>query len=198
MFKENKLQQETLFYFSDRPLTFGDVVYRIEPGERAYFDSTCGLCDGKGELTLNGTTINCPMCKSSKVSITATKYLARRYRVYGFNDEVGRLRWKKDELHRITIKFYRRLAIGELDFDDSSDRGGEFEMRPEGINWNITGLSIQDEQELDLVLFDDYELAVKVADDLTAQSLERLQIHNKRHGMSHVAVFQKTHDPKSK
>lgn len=46
-------------------------------------------------------------------------------------------------------------------------------------------------------VYDDYKLAVKIAEQYTARELQRLQEYNEKFGTTYVAEFKDEHDPKS-
>lgn len=190
------LQNEPLLYLARRRFTFGDVVYRIEPAETVYFRSVCRVCEGKQQITVNGVTFRCPMCQQEEKTFSVQNYLVRRYRMCGISDEVCSNEWKPSKVHYVSVMFYRKIGAGSVGI--YNERGGRFECNPELLRLNVEKSDVEKHRGLNYVIYDDYALAVKVAEGLTAKELERLAAYNKEKGTSHVAVFQKTHDPKSK
>lgn len=190
--KTNQTQSAVFNYTAPREIRIGDVFYCVERGERLYFRESCKVCDGTGQLTVKGVTFKCPCCNMQKEAIGVNKYIVRRYRVFKIEQETGTNEWKPCDYKDIKFSLYRKVGHGY-----SSDGGGNmvFTDREFAKNYNRPF----DKNAL-LVLYsiyDDYNLAVRVAEQMTARELERLAEYNKEHGTTHEAVFKAKNDPKS-
>lgn len=75
-------QSATIQYSAPRAVNIGDVFYRIHRAESKSFYPTCRVCEGKGELTINGITFKCPQCRVEAEAIHIENYAVRRFRVF--------------------------------------------------------------------------------------------------------------------
>ena len=191
--KINQTQSAVFNYAAPRAVRIGDVFYRIESGESVYFREPCKVCDGTGQLTVKGVTFKCPCCDAQKEVISIHKYVVRRYRVYKIAQEAGTSEWKPCDYKDITFSLYRKVGHGFCVYGG----GGhiEFTDRKFAQNYNLplNGNMARGERGI----YDDYNLAVRVAEQMNALELKRLAEYNKEYGTAHEAVFKAKNDPKS-
>lgn len=191
--KTNQTQSAVFNYTAPRAVRMGDVFYRVESGESVYFREPCKVCDGTGQLTVKGVTFKCPCCDAQKEVISIHKYVVRRYRVYKIAQEAGTSEWKPCDFKDITFSLYRKVGHGFCVY------GGvghiEFTDRKFAQNYNLplNGNMARGERGI----YDDYNLAVRVAEQMNALELKRLAEYNKEYGTAHEAVFKAKNDPKS-
>ena len=182
-----------LNYTAPRAVRMGDVFYRVESGESVYFREPCKVCDGTGQLTVKGVTFKCPCCDAQKEVISIRKYVVRRYRVYKIAQEAGTSEWKPCDYKDITFSLYRKVGHGFCVYGG----GGriEFTDRKFAQNYNLplNGNMARGERGI----YDDYNLAVRVVEQMNALELKRLAEYNKEYGTAHEAVFKAKNDPKS-
>ena len=69
-------------------------------------------------------------------------------------------------------------------------------MRSDDFNRNYN-LPYDEKFETCNGVYDNYKLALQVAEQYTARELKRLQEYNEKFGTTHVAAFKIEHDPKS-
>lgn len=191
--KTNQTQSAVFNYTAPRAVRMGDVFYRVESGESVYFREPCKVCDGTGQLTVKGVTFKCPCCDAQKEVISIHKYVVRRYRVYKIAQEAGTSEWKPCDFKDITFSLYRKVGHGFCVYGG----GGhiEFTDRKFAQNYNLplNGNMARGERGI----YDDYNLAVRVAEQMNALELKRLAEYNKEYGTAHEAVFKAKNDPKS-
>lgn len=191
--KTNQTQSAVFNYTAPRAVRMGDVFYRVESGESVYFREPCKVCDGTGQLTVKGVTFKCPCCDAQKEVISIHKYVVRRYRVYKIAQEAGTSEWKPCDYKDITFSLYRKVGHGFCVYGG----GGhiEFTDRKFAQNYNLplNGNMARGERGI----YDDYNLAVRVAEQMNALELKRLAEYNKEYGTAHEAVFKAKNDPKS-
>ena len=191
--KTNQTQSAVFNYTAPRAVRMGDVFYRVESGESVYFREPCKVCDGTRQLTVKGVTFKCPCCDAQKEVISIHKYVVRRYRVYKIAQEAGTSEWKPCDFKDITFSLYRKVGHGFCVYGG----GGhiEFTDRKFAQNYNLplNGNMARGERGI----YDDYNLAVRVAEQMNALELKRLAEYNKEYGTAHEAVFKAKNDPKS-
>lgn len=191
--KTNQTQSAVFNYTAPRAVRMGDVFYRVESGESVYFREPCKVCDGTGQLTVKGVTFKCPCCDAQKEVISIHKYVVRRYRVYKIAQEARTSEWKPCDFKDITFSLYRKVGHGFCVYGG----GGhiEFTDRRFAQNYNLplNGNMARGERGI----YDDYNLAVRVAEQMNALELKRLAEYNKEYGTAHEAVFKAKNDPKS-
>lgn len=185
-------QAATIYYDSPRPVRIGDVFYRVEHGESTYVKSTCRVCEGKKEITVNGITFKCPMCDNETKVLNISKYVVRRYRVCGIKDEVPTNDWKPSNNHFVRFTFYRKVGHGYSPWGG----GGGFEMRDDNIK-HCLNRKYEPEYGLRDNIFDDYKLACAYADAVNDAEMKKLENYNVAHGTDHVVTFKVENDPKS-
>lgn len=197
MAENNQTQTATIYYDSPRPVHIGDVFYRVEHGEGTYLKAPCRVCEGKREITVNGITFKCPMCDSETAVLNVSKYVVRRYRVYGIYDEVSTYEWKPSTVHRVKFKMYRK--VGRVYVGWFGSDGGSLELSDDDIERKLNKTydpSLSASSQTDAI-FDDYKLACKFADAANAAELQRVADYNAEHGTEHVVTFKVENDPKS-
>lgn len=191
--KTNQTQSAVFNYTAPRAVRIGDVFYRIESGESVYFREPCRVCGGTGQLTVRGVTFKCPCCDTQKEVISTHKYVVRRYRVYKITQAAGTSEWKPCDYKDVTFSLYRKVGHGFCVYGG----GGhiEFSDRKFAQNYNLplNGDIARGERGI----YDDYNLAVKIADQMNALELKRLAEYNKEYGTAHEATFKAKNDPKS-
>ena len=181
-------------YAAPRDFNIGDVFYRVErASECCTFREPCKVCGGKKKITMSGVTFDCPCCNYQKEAITVHKYVVRRYRVCSIKDEVSTSEWKPSTTHTIKIELYRKVGHGYT--SPYSGCGGSWLIYPK--NTILNPVDITSSYDLDNAAFDDYKIAVSVADKLSEKELDRLRAYNAEYGSAHVATFKTDHDPKS-
>lgn len=187
-------QTATITYSAPRPVNIGDVFYRVECGELRHFREPCRVCGDKRELTVKGVTFRCPCCDTEKTTISVAPYIVRRYRVNVIKEAALDYEWKLGDRY-VYFRFYRKVGHGYAD-GYYSNNGGSFEMRSDDFNRNYN-LPYDGKFETCNGVYDNYKLALQVAEQYTARELKRLQEYNEKFGTSHVATFKIEHDPKS-
>lgn len=188
-------QTATINYVAPRAVNIGDVFYRIERGKTLYFREPCRVCGDKRQLTINGVTFRCPCCDMEKTTIDVAPFVVRRYRVNVIKEEALDHEWKLGDrfLH---FRFYRKVGHGYCDFFDCNERGGSFELRSDEFNRRYNA-PFDGTARADFGIYDNYKLAIQIAEQMTACELARLQEYNEKFGTFHEAAFVIEHDPKS-
>lgn len=188
------LQTATITYTAPRPVNIGDVFYRVERGEAQHFHTPCRVCGDKRNLTINGVTFRCPCCDMEKTAISVAPYVVRRYRVNVIKEEALDHEWKMGESY-VHFRFYRKVGRGYAS-GYWSRNGGSFERRSDDFE-RCYNAPYNEKLETCDGIYDDYKLALKVAEQYTARELQRLQEYNEKFGTTYVAEFKDEHDPKS-
>lgn len=190
-------QTAVINYTAQRAVNIGDVFYRIERAETLRFYEPCKVCGDKRELTINGVTFKCPCCNYGKQSTSIDRYVARRYRVYAIGDEVLNYDWKASTHHTVRFKLYRKCGHGHNSW--RNDGGGRKEITAYEFAGLLNAPYSENKYNLDETFYDDYKLAITVAEQINAAELKKLDEFNKTNGTAYVAEFQNgvTHDPKS-
>lgn len=202
---ENKLQQAVIEYFAPRPVRIGDVFYFVERDKTQYFREPCPVCGDKQELTVNGHTFRCPCCTgyttddTITTNITISSFAVRRYRVSTIAEKADEEYWERGTT-RMWVRLYRKVGKGNYTWGSS---GGikEFWLSDFVQRYTQTLPDVQpSENGFDCDrggIYDDYKLAVKVAEQMTAAECARLAEYNAKFGTSYEAHFEAGHDPKS-
>lgn len=189
---KGEMQTATVQYIAPRPVNIGDVFYRIERGKTLNFYEPCRVCGGARNLTVNGVTFPCPYCDKEKTTITLAPYVVRRYRVNVIKEEALDHDWKTGDRYTY-FRLYRKIGRGYYHYYDN---GGSFELRSDEFcrryNAPFDGTA-----RADFGIYDNYKLAMQIADQMTACELARLQEYNEKFGTFHEASFVFDHDPKS-
>lgn len=187
-------QTATITYAAPRPVNVGDVFYRIERGTAQHFREPCRVCGDKRKLTINGVTFDCPYCNKEKTTISVAPYIVRRYRVNVMKEEALDHEWKAGNRY-VHFRFYRKVGRG-YSTEYYNECGGSFELRSDEFirryNAPFDGNDIAQ-----YGIYDNYKLAVQIAEQMTACELKRLQEYNEKFGTAHIAEFKVEHDPKS-
>lgn len=194
--RENKEQRAIICYRAPRPFNIGDVVYFIESDDFQVFRSPCKVCGGIKKITVNNVTFGCPCCNDEKETIKVNAYVVRRYRLYSITDQVSNDEWKASTFHRLEFSFYRKVGHGKGYWNNghstkklvSSELNNYFNL-PFDENFK--------EYNATRCFYDDYKLAVSVAEGLTKMQLEKLKVYNEEHGTEYVANFSAENDKKS-
>lgn len=191
---QTKQQTATIYYNAPRPVEIGNVFYRIECGKRLYFREPCRVCGGKRELTINGVTFRCPCCDNENTTINVAPYLVRRYRVNEIRETANDYDWKLGDRY-VWYRLYRKIGHGHYTY---GEEGGSFEMRADEFSRKYNAPYEGGEPQASFGIYDDYKLAVSIAEKMTAYEINQLQEYNAKFGSEHEAVFTQAHDPKSK
>lgn len=129
-----------------------------------------------------------------KTTISVAPYIVRRYRVNVIKKEALDHEWKTGDSY-VHFRLYRKVGRGYAS-GYWSDNGGSFEMRPDDF-WRCYNAPYDEKLTTCNGVYDDYKLALKVAEQYTARELQRLQEYNEKFGTAYVAEFKDEHDPKS-
>lgn len=190
------IQNVTISFQAPRALNIGDVLYRIEPEDPQSFREPCLVCNDKKELTVNGVTFKCPCCGKTKETIVIRRYLVRKYRVYKIEQSADNSDWKLSEKRKTVLGIYRKVGKGYSTYSSEFTKRSLYEYELVN-NFNVSIDKIS-HHNLDNAIYDDYKLAVSVAEHLTSVELDKLAEYNALHGTEYNAVFsEKTHDKKS-
>lgn len=194
---EKTNQTAIVNYTAPRPVNIGDVFYRIERAETLNFYEPCKVCGDKRELTIHGVTFKCPCCNIGKQATSIDRYVVRRYRVYAIADEVSSSDWKASTFHIVRFKLYRKCGRGNGWWGDNN--GGHEEIGDGDFARLLNSPYSETMYGRDKTFYDDYKLAVQVADQMNAAELKQLDEFNKTNGTAYVAEFANnvTNDPKS-
>lgn len=191
------IQNLTVSFRAPRAINIGDVLYKIETDDFQTFREPCLVCNDKRELTVNGVTFECPCCGKTKEVLTIHRYLVRRYRVYKIEQSTDTYDWKPSETRQVEFGIYRKVGKGYSTYSSEFTKRSLYEYELVN-NFNVSIDKIL-HHNLDTCIYDDYKLAVSVADYLTSKELEKLTEYNSLHGTEYKAEFsEKTHDQKSK
>ena len=191
--KERSRQTAIIEYNAICAFDMDEVFYRIERAESKYFYDPCKVCNGEGNLTINGVTFDCPCCNKQKLSATINRYAVRRYRVYGISEEKSAFEWKPEKTSRVCIELYRKIGHGH---GYSSDRG-TCKIYPSEITINIPYDATLTEHDLGRILYTDYALACKVANAFNEREITRLVEINAERGTNYAVEFKQDNDPRS-
>ena len=83
-------------YDHDFPVNIGDVFYALDTETRV-FKGFCPVCKGETQLTINGITFECPVCrKGSEKICKINHYTVRAYKVTGISLKNNSTTWKTD------------------------------------------------------------------------------------------------------
>lgn len=187
------MQTATITYKAPRAVNIGDVFYKIEHADYQVFREPCLVCLGKRELTVNGVTFRCPCCDSRNEVIGVSKYVVKRYRVYSIEADTNIDEWKASDYRRVTFSLYHKSGRGYYGSEHSKSEFREYDL---AYYFNIP-VADASEGSYKNYIYDDYKLAVAVADAFTAKELKELDEYNALHGTEHKAVFKTEHDKKS-
>lgn len=176
-----------------RPVRIGDVFYFICRGKSQTFREPCKVCGGTHELTINGVTFKCPVCNHNKEVIEINSYVVHRYRVYAIEDEVNTLEWQPSNSHIVKFRLYRKVGGGHYIYRDN---GGHETFTAHELSSRYN-LPYSDNRLSGAGIYDDYKLAVKIAEQMNAAEIERLNAYNAEYGTNHTVEFTIKHDPKS-
>lgn len=193
----NNYPKQTLSvtYSAPRTVNIGDVFYVIKPTDFQTFREPCVVCNGTKELTVNGVTFKCPCCNNQKEVLCIGKYVVRRYRVYGVVEEMPTDDWTPSKTRKVRFLLYRKSGRGHsCNCEFSECTMTEYALRNH-LNEPVENVSLS---YLEEYFYDDYKLAVSVADALTVQEMKKLGEYNFVHGTNHVPAFKAEHDKKSK
>ena len=192
---ENKRQQAVIEYDAPRPVRIGDVFYKIERGKWIYFREPCPVCKDERKLTVNGHTFDCPVCRTLSTTINVSPFFVRRYRVDKIEQESPSNNWKASPDRYVTFHFYRKDGRGYQwseysSFEMRSDEfcrlyNKEYDGEPFSEHFNASGI------------YDNYNVAISIAEQMTRQELRRLAEYNAKFGTSYKVDFEADHDPKS-
>jgi len=197
---EVKEQVMQICYKAKRPINIGDVFYKIEKGRFFDFREPCKVCNGTHKLTVNGVTFDCPCCGKTNEAISITSYNVHHYRVFSINEETNNDCWKLSDSRYIKFGFYRKIGRGygfmgnTLTIECSAASFNEY------FNMELPEIFKKDFYEsiyTDCAIYDDYSLAVKVADTLTKRELDKLAKYNAEHNTNYFVKFTDCHDKKS-
>lgn len=193
MEKPIRNQTTEIKYYGPRPIDIGDVFYRIEEGETCNFYSPCKVCNDTRIVTVNGVTFNCPCCCSGSTVFQARKYVVRKYRVYSIEDSVRHDDWKPSSVHTVEFKLYRKIGHGSyISSNHSTCRMSISDLQC--LNATFDDIRVHD---IGRYFYDDYKLAVSVADKLTEDEHENVREYNVKNGTKYEAIFKTEHDKKS-
>lgn len=187
-------QNLTITYKSPREIKIGDVFYKLKRTDFQHFREPCRVCGDKRDLTINGVTFKCPCCGSAEEIIKICGYIVQRYRVYKIADEVRNDEWKPSHQHRIQFGIYRKMGHGYMCASHSESSFGEYDLEH---FFNVSEADKISPYNAEQYLFDDYALAVKMAQILTDAQVQKLEEYNAVHGSNYKAVFTEEHDRKS-
>ena len=194
--ERNKEQHAIIRYCAPRPFNIGDVVYFIEAADFQVFRSPCNVCEGTKKITVNDVTFGCPCCNNEKEIIKVNSFVVRRYRLYSITDEVSNNEWKASTFHRLTFVFYRKTGHGYSYY--SSNHSTKKLVESELNNcYNIPFDEKSSEYNVTRYFYDDYKLAVSMAECMTKKQLEKLRAYNDENGTKYIASFSTENDKKS-
>lgn len=194
--ERNKEQHAIIRYCAPRPFNIGDVVYFIEAADFKVFRSPCKVCGGTKKVTVNDVTFNCPCCNNEKEIIRVNAFVVRRYRLYSITDEVSNNEWKASTYHRLTFCFYRKTGHGGGYWSSNHSTKKLVESALNNY-YNIPFDEKLSEDNVTRCFYDDYKLAVSVAECMTKTQLEKLKAYNEVYGTEYVASFSTENDKKS-
>lgn len=182
-------QQAVIDYTAPRAVNIGDVFYMIAQGATKQFYEPCKVCNDTGTVTVNGVTFTCPCCNRGAQAIFVQQHIVHRYRVYRISDEVSSSEWKADENHTVKFGLYRKVGLGWGDHRSIELWASDFQQR--------LNVPCDDNPINEYGIYDNYKLAVSVAERMNEIELERLKAYNDEHGTNYAVDFTPKHDPKS-
>lgn len=188
------MQEAVIQYHAPRRVNIGDVFYKIKAVDFQTFREPCLVCEDKKELTINGVTFRCPCCGRAEEVLRIQGYVVQRYRVFKITDEVGNSEWKADDHHRVKFSIYRKVGHGYQWAEHSESYFGDRDLER---FLNVSEADRYSAHNVDQYLFDDYQLALKIAKGLTDAEIKKLDEYNAAHGSSCQPVFKTEHDKKS-
>lgn len=195
---ENRtIQTAEIKYEAPRPINIGDVFYRIVCAETKAVDlhTPCKVCLGTTKVTVNGVTFTCPCCAHEKNTITVRHWVVRRYRVSSICDSVNDSEWKAATNHKVVFEMYHKSGHGNPFYSNYDKKTIWPSDLQKYLNVSIDKINIHN---IDKCIYDDYKLAILVADCLTSRELESVTAYNEEHGMAVKVEFREEHDKKSK
>ena len=191
---QNTQQTAAIQYAAPRAVKIGDVFYRIERGNWLNFREPCPVCKGEKKLTVNGYTFDCPACDTLKTTIQIAPFLVRRYRVNGVREEADDTFWKMGNRY-VFFHFYRKVGKGYVGYFGTN--GGTFEMSSSDFCRQYNEEYDGGLPHAESGIYDDYNVAISIAEQMTRYELRRLADFNAKFGTHHEAAFAINHDPKS-
>ncbi|MCM1218022.1 MAG: hypothetical protein NC548_26345 [Lachnospiraceae bacterium] len=183
-------QTAVINYTAPRAVNIGDVFYMIARGETKQFYEPCKVCNDTRNVTVNGVTFTCPCCNRGAQAIFVQQHVVHRYRVYSISDEVENHEWKAGENHKVKFGLYRKVGLGWGDHRSTELWARGFQER---LNAPCGEHPINE-----YGIYDDYKLAVSVAERMNEIEFERLKAYNDEHGTHYEVHFTQPHDAKSK
>lgn len=178
-------------------INLGDVFYSIEEVGKQHYYEPCKVCEGKGKLTVNDVTFDCPCCRDYRSPFSICRFKVTRWRVCKLSQEIGTYHWKKSDTKSLKIKLYttsnreygnaRTKELGEYNF--KRNRNTVFETMQETVESSYS--------YLDHYIYDCYSLACEVADKLNAFEEQKVEQHNKEFGTNYELPDTPKYDPKS-
>lgn len=180
-------------------IKMGDVFYRLVQCDSVLYRSECKVCEGKGELTVNGVTFCCPMCRTQSVTLSVSGYEVRRFKVYGIEETADNTYWKLGNVFK-HLRLFTKKGRGQTQAYGFNTNSIEHRI-PESTFVNCFNASKLNEHSSTETLFntyfDDYKLALKTAEYYTNLSIERVKKFNEEHGTDYeMPVFNISHDKK--
>ena len=128
------------------------------------------MCNDTHSVTVNGVTFGCPCCNRGAQAIFVQQHVVHRYRVYRVSDEVESNEWKAGENHNVKFGVYRKVGLGWGDNRHTELWARDFQER---LNAPCGDRPINE-----YGIYDDYKLAVSVAERMNEIELEQLKAYN--------------------
>lgn len=176
-------------------INLGDVFYLVEKADTKIYNSTCRLCEGKRELTIKGFTFRCPMCDKEQETLRVHGYKVTRYRVYSITESIPDNDWKMDDRRRIHYGLYHKDGKGYSSYNSNHKR---ITIGERGFNERFLNVENTENRNISDLIYNDYKLAVWVADKKTAESIDEVRKFNAKHNTNYeLPQFDIKHDKKS-
>lgn len=190
----------------------GDIFYMIVPQESKSFTKPCRVCGGTKSLTINEVTFRCPCCQQEEAILRVCGYKVVRFKVYaGETRCVDYDNWKLPTNRDGSInvkKTYRLFTKHGKGYEWKGVKTvdkyeGYFENSKLNSVLDVNSYPIEDpihwhcDALLTDLLYSDYKLACKIADDFSKAQMKRVEVYNKMNGTDFpVPYLVQEHDKK--
>ena len=198
MLETNQTQQQTIIEYNlPRKINLGDVIYTIEETDKKYYYEPCKVCEGKGNLTVNGVTFSCPCCRDYRSPFSIARYKVTRWRVYEIAQMVSTGYWKASDNKTLIVKVYTTTSRGYGNTKDKRLTEYNFKHNRNADADRLIEASKSQYKQLGDFIFDCYSLACEVADKLNEFEEQKVIEHNKANNTNYELPPKPEYDPKS-
>lgn len=180
-----KINELILKHYIPIKIDLGDVFYTIEETDKKFYYEPCKVCEGKGKLTVNNITFDCPCCDKYRSPFSVARYKVTKWRVFMVSQSLSNGYWKKGSLNELQIYLYTM-------YDRGYNRHREIKLNEYNFI-NCRNVEVEDLYKviqspygrLSNYVFDCYSHACNVADELNKNEEQKVIQHNKEYGTNY-------------